>query len=103
MNRLSLESMVCRHPEQVAAEMDGEVVMMNTDTGMYFALNEVASFIWDRLAEPLSLQRICDFVLAEFDVTPETCESDTRKFVESMVRDGLLLVDQSAPAKLTIS
>ena len=92
--------MVCRHPEQVAAEMDGEVMMMNIDTGKYFALNEVASFIWDRLMVPLSLRQICEVVQVEFDVTPETCERDVKKFVESMVRDGLLQVDQCAPAKV---
>lgn len=96
-----MASIVRRHPDQVAADMDGEVMMMNIDTGKYYALNEVASFIWDRLVQPLSLRGICDAVQAEFDVSPETCERDARAFVENMVRDGMLQIEQSATAKVT--
>jgi hypothetical protein len=87
---VSLDDVVCRHPDHVAADMDGEVMMMNIDTGKYFALNDVASFIWAKLVQPLSLRRICEFVQAEFDVTSDDCERDTKVFVQTMVRDGLL-------------
>ena len=101
MEQVNMTSIVCRHPDQVAAALDGEVMMMNIETGKYYALNEVASFIWDRLAEPLPLTRICEAVQAEFDVTSETCERDAMAFVECMVRDGLLQIEQSAPVKGT--
>ena len=96
MEPVSLDDVVCRHPDHVAADMDGEVMMMNIDTGKYFALNDVASYIWTKLAQPLSLRRICESVQTEFDVTSDDCERDTKLFVQSMVRDGLL---QMVPAE----
>jgi hypothetical protein len=52
MSALSLESLISRHPEQLSAEVDGEVLMMHEKSGNYFGLNPVASFIWQALSEP---------------------------------------------------
>ena len=103
MEPVSLDVVVCRHPDQVAADMDGEVMMMNIDTGKYFALNEVASFIWTVLAQPSSLRQICESVQAEFEVTSDDCERDTKVFVQTMIRDGLLqMVSATANAEKSL-
>lgn len=90
MNVLSLDTRVRQRPGQITAEADGEVLMMDPDTGSYFGLNEVASFIWHRLAEPRSLAELCRAIMAEFEVAEDACARDVLQFVQGMLRDGLL-------------
>ena len=101
LNPLTPESVVRQNPEQVAAEMDGEVLMMNVNTGNYYGLNEVASFVWNQLAQPLTVRAVCDAIMGEFDVSPETCQADAFFFLESMLTDGLLLVVEPSTAGTT--
>lgn len=92
MNPLTPESVVHQNPDQVAAELDGEVLMMNVNTGNYYGLNEVASYVWNQLAQPLTVRALCDAIVGEFDVAPDTCQADALSFLENMLKDGLLLV-----------
>ena len=100
LNPLTPESIVRQHPEQVAAELEGEVLMMNINTGNYYGLNEVASFIWRQLARPLPVHMVCDAVQGEFDVPPDTCEADALSFLEGMLKDGMLQLVESWPSDL---
>lgn len=99
MESLSLDCVLRQNPDQVAAEMDGALVMLNIETGHYYSLNEAANFIWNRLANPASLAEVRDAMLAEFDVSPSTCEADLMRFVEVMLKDGLLQRAEPLTAK----
>lgn len=90
MESLSLDCVLRQNPDQVAAEMDGALVMLNIETGHYYSLNEAANFIWNLLAKPASLAEVRDAMMAEFDVSRSTCEADLMRFVEGMLKDGLL-------------
>ena len=64
MTQLTLETFIAQAPEQVAAEVDGEVLMMHVESGHYFGLNNTASFIWHQLARPQTVAALCDAVQA---------------------------------------
>lgn len=87
---ISLDTLLSQPTEQLATEVDGEVLMMHIESGNYFGLNEVASFIWQQLDKPTSARDLCAAIAREFDVTVEQCEADTLPFLDGMVRDGLL-------------
>jgi len=94
---ITLDSVLSQPAEQLATEVDGEVLMMNIESGNYFGLNEVASFIWRQLETPMSARALCAAIAGEFDVPSEQCEADTLAFLDGMVKDGLLQqVDASA-------
>ena len=92
MSSLTLDSLVTQHPDQVAAEADGEVLMMHIDSGDYFSLNDVASFLWQELSQPRTVSALCAAVQAQYNVAGAVCESDVLDFCERMIRDGLMLV-----------
>jgi hypothetical protein len=87
---VSLDTRVRQHPDQVAAEADGEVLMMHIESGNYFGLNEVGSFIWNQLEEPRSIAELCAAIQGEFDVDEERCRADAIAFVQGMIDDGLM-------------
>ena len=87
---LDLATRLRQHPEQIVAEADGEVLMMHIDSGNYYGLNEVGSFLWNQLDTPMSVRALCDAVLAEFDVDEEACVADALRFLQGMIDDGLI-------------
>jgi hypothetical protein len=58
---LTLDSRVRQHPDTVACDVDGELLMMNTHLGRYFGLNGSGNLLWSqlraapRIGEPSSL------------------------------------------------
>ena len=92
MSSLTLDSLVTQHPDQVAAEADGEVLMMHIDSGDYFSLNDVASFLWQELSQPRTVAALSAAVQAQYSVAPAVCEADVMDFCGNMIRDGLMLV-----------
>jgi hypothetical protein len=89
---LTMETLIRQHPDQIAAEADGEVLMMHIESGNYFGLNEVASFIWNQLQQPKTIAELCAAIQAEFDVDESRCAADTLAFLQGMIDDGLAQV-----------
>lgn len=95
---LTLETLIRQHPEQIAAEADGEVLMMHIESGNYFGLNEVASFIWNQLEQPRRISEVCAAVLSEFDVDEARCQTDALAFLQGMIDDELVQVASAEPS-----
>jgi hypothetical protein len=94
----TLDTRLRQHPDQIAAEEDGEVLMMPVESGHYFGLNAVASFIWNQLEEPRSVAELCAAIQNEFDVDEARCLADTMGFLRGMLDDGLAQVVETASA-----
>ena len=43
---IQLDSIIVRNVELLDSEIDGEIVMMNIESGKYFGMNKVGSEIW---------------------------------------------------------
>jgi coenzyme PQQ synthesis protein D (PqqD) len=90
---LSLDAAV-RIPEDVVfRELDGEAVILNLESGMYFGLDEVGTRIWQLLDTHHSMRRTLEALEAEFDAPTERLASDLTRFVEALRSRGLLALD----------
>lgn len=54
------------------------------DTNGLFALNAMASFLWDHLPDAETEQELCDAVLAEYEISRETVCSDVAEFLAQL-------------------
>jgi len=90
---IAMSSVVHQSDEQVAAEVDGEVVMMSVERGNYYGLDEVGSRIWALIDSPKRVAEVCDILVSEFDVERATCEGDVVRFLEELADQGLVVVD----------
>lgn len=75
---------------------NNETVMLDIDQGLYFGVKDVARVIWSRLAEPVSVDELCDGLQLEFDVDAATCEREVVGFLEQLATHGLIDVDGDA-------
>ena len=90
MDTILLNSKVTRKEDIVAANMDGEVVMMNIETGRYYNLGTMGSVIWAMINETVAVESMVTTLLERYEVTKAQCEADVLKFLNQMSREGLL-------------
>jgi len=76
----------------VAADMDGEAVMMGLTNGKYYGLGNVGSRIWVLIAHPCPVAAVVDSLIAEYDVERQQCLQDTVTFLQRLVGEGLARV-----------
>lgn len=89
---ITLNSEVQRDPEQEFSKIDDEVVMLSLKTGEYYALNSVASRIWELIEERKTVNEITDQLEGEFEVDHETCIADTLECLNDFQNKSLLKI-----------
>jgi len=93
MEAISLESLVSRHQEIIASDIDGSTVMMSVENGKYYGLDTIGSCIWSLIRDPILVWDLIDGLLDKYEVDRETCARDVLFFLERLNNDGLLQVD----------
>jgi hypothetical protein len=87
---LSLRDAVTVAPDVVFRELDGEAVILNLESGMYFGLDEVGTRIWQLIQEHGALQRVFETMCDEFDVGSDALERDLLELVDELCAKGLV-------------
>lgn len=54
------------------------------DLGSIYSLNEMGSFIWEKLAEPVSINAIVDAIIAAYEISSENALRDVKSFLVEM-------------------
>ena len=79
-------------PEVLSRVLDGEAVLLHLGSGVYFGMNEVATFAWEKMTRGTTFGEVLSALLAEFEVTEETLRSDLERFVSALVEKKLISV-----------
>lgn len=90
MSALSLETRVVVSRDQVAADLDREVIILGMNDGVYYGVDGVAARIWALLQQPVVLHDVLRTLLDEFDVDEATCAVDLLAFVADLEQRGLV-------------
>ena len=90
MTQLKHDIPMVRNPELVAAEMDGDLVMMSIDRGEYYGVSGVGPRVWELLEEPISIDALTNKICSEFEVEEARCREDMVQFVTQMSEMGLV-------------
>lgn len=90
-----------RSDRQVAANLNGEVAILDLDKAVYFGLQGVAAHIWDALQAPQSVNEILVNVMATFDVAPDVCRRDVVQFLVTLREAGMVEVVPSGRGVFT--
>ena len=91
----ALACLFVKKGEFVTRHIAGETLVVPVrgrigDLDAIYNLSEVASFIWDHIDGQATVPQIAQSVCAEFDVAPETAESDALQFIADLQRAGLI-------------
>ncbi len=90
---MSLTARIYRNHDLIAADMDGDTVMMSLERGTYFGLGGVGPRIWSLLENPTSMSAIVTAICAEYDVDEQTCTADVQRFLAKMIENELVISD----------
>ncbi len=93
---LSLTSSVRIRDGVLSRDLQGELVILDLNTGVYFGLDQVGTRIWYLLLEHGSLQKVLDSLVEEYEVTEGACAHDLLDFVAKMLEKGLIEVSDRA-------
>jgi hypothetical protein len=72
------------------ADLEGETVLLDLDSGVYFGLDEVGTVIWNALVAGCSRDEIVSRLLEEFDVESDRVRADVSALISSLEERGLV-------------
>ncbi|MGC9973439.1 MAG: PqqD family protein [Bryobacteraceae bacterium] len=90
--RLNENSTVVAVKEHVSCDLAGEVAILNMKNGIYYGLNPVGARVWRLIQQPMTLEKIRNVILAEFEVDCERCDADVRVLLDQLSEEGLIEV-----------
>ncbi|MDW7746937.1 PqqD family peptide modification chaperone [Halomonas sp.] len=91
MNSLPDNNMLLeRTPDLVAADLDGELVMMNAEAGRYYGISGVGARAFELLESPISFEGLVETITHEYDVETDKCRRDLQAFVQELMANGLV-------------
>jgi Coenzyme PQQ synthesis protein D (PqqD) len=88
----TLDSRVLVSNDVLFQELQGEAVLLNLKSGVYFGLDSVGTRIWELLADQDRLSDVARSIVTEFDVTEDRCAADLMALVSDLERHGLVTV-----------
>ena len=86
-------------PDVLYRDLEGQAVMLDLSSGLYFGLNEVGTRIWTLMAEGRDISAIVQALAREFDADESTIERDVRDLVDVLSSRNLIapITDDSKP------
>jgi hypothetical protein len=70
--------------------VDEETLILNLDNENYYGLDAVGTRFLEVLLEASSIQQAYDVLLKEYDVDPETLQTDLKKLLNLLERNGII-------------
>lgn len=92
----SLRDAYAPGPDVVFRELEGESVLLNLETGIYFGLNTTGTRMWRLIEEHHLLEPVLAALEREFDAPRPRLETELLAWVSQLEDKGLLRREQSA-------
>lgn len=90
---LELESCLRRKTEEVVAKvMDGEAIIINLATGVYYSLDDAGAAMWSLIEEGWRLRDIADAIAAQYDVPTEQAAGDVLDLASALLQEDIVEV-----------
>jgi hypothetical protein len=83
-------AVISRSPSVLAAEVDGEIVMMSIEQGRYFGLDDIGSDIWKRIEQPCSFAALVDALATDYDADRGTIAADVTALLNRMAEQDVV-------------
>lgn len=85
-------------PNVVREYFDGEVVVVNLETGTYFSVENVGAVVWAMLEEGHNLDEVVSKVSSSFGKPDQEVRSIIEKFILKLLDQGLIIASIDKPA-----
>jgi hypothetical protein len=79
-----------RCDDLLEADVNGEIVALHIQRGQCYGLNSVASDIWRMLAEPSTIDEMCERLVQEYEVDAGSCRAEVERLIADLEAEGLV-------------
>jgi len=87
---ISMDSVVSRSAQALAAEVGGEVVLMSVERGRYYGFDMIASDVWRRIEQPMSMAALVASLTQAYEGDPEQIAADASDLLGQLQEHGLV-------------
>lgn len=93
MTDISTASRIKISDDVLFQELQGEAVLLDLKTGVYFGLDHTGTKMWQLLEQHKTIPAVVAEIRNEFDVTEERCSADLIDLVTRLQHEGLVSVE----------
>jgi Coenzyme PQQ synthesis protein D (PqqD) len=79
-----------RRDRVIAQQVEGQSVLLDVDSGEYFALNEVGGLVWELCDGSHSVASMVDVICGQYDVESAVVLTDATELLEGLSGAGLI-------------
>lgn len=90
---IDVTDVLVRSDNHVSAPLGDALAMMDVDAGTYYVLDDVATTVWSRLAQPTRVADLITELRRSYDVDEERCRADVLPFLSRLHEKGLVRVE----------
>lgn len=90
MTEITIESRIKLSDEVLFQELEGDAVLLDMKSGVYFGLDRVGTRMWQLMSDTQPLSAVVAAVVSEFDVAEERCAEDVLALARKLAEQGLL-------------
>jgi hypothetical protein len=85
-------------PYVVHETIDGEVIIVNLDSGSYYSLDQAGADLWESLAQGASLGHAVELLEHRYTAQPGAIANAVQALVAELLAENLLRLGEPAPA-----
>jgi hypothetical protein len=93
MTELSTGTRVKMSEDVLFQELQGDAVLLDLKTGVYFGLDQVGTRIWHLMEDHALLSDVVAGLMREYDVPEQRCIEDVIALVSRLQEQGLLAIE----------
>lgn len=89
----------CLHPNttEIAAKiLDGEAILINLSTGVYYSMDKVGAVIWSLISDGCSEAEIVAAIAAAYEVDSAQVNIDVEQVIADLIREKIVTVLEGA-------
>jgi hypothetical protein len=75
----------------VVRDLDGESVILNIESGIYFGLDRIGTRVWQLIEEHGDVDAIVRVMGDEYDADPQTLRADAEALVAVLIEKRLII------------
>lgn len=83
------ETVFVKSDEVIVRVIDGETVLLDLNSGIYYSLDDVGGRIWELIDGEKPLSSIVAKIADEYDVAPEQALEDAVELMADLAGEGL--------------
>lgn len=78
----------------IAREIQGEMVLLNKETGDYFSLNAIGTDIYNCICRGMEVEELINFLHERYDVEYNTFKQDVISLISKLKEKNIILNNQ---------